>query len=165
MTQTPTIGRIVHVLLDPRSNNGSDVAPAIVTRVWNEGLINARVFTDTASSATVDSLTSCTLYQAEDDARAALSQLIENYKEANKGEGPELKHVAYAFWPAVPAAKPTPEPAEPAPADTPPAPRFDSQTGLPLESVPATLSESTPAADFAPTTGAETPHPFAGHDL
>lgn len=33
---TPSIGRVVHVLVAPVTNNGSDVAPATVTRVWEQ---------------------------------------------------------------------------------------------------------------------------------
>lgn len=29
------IGRIVHVFTDPGQNNGIDIAPAIITRVWS----------------------------------------------------------------------------------------------------------------------------------
>lgn len=32
-----TIGRIVRVFVDGRSNNGSDLCPAILTRVWGTG--------------------------------------------------------------------------------------------------------------------------------
>lgn len=42
----PSVGRIVHVVVDPRQNNGSDVAPAIVTRVWNDEMVNVRVLLD-----------------------------------------------------------------------------------------------------------------------
>lgn len=42
----PTIGRIVHVLADPKTNNGSDVAPAMITRVWSDTCINLRVIRD-----------------------------------------------------------------------------------------------------------------------
>lgn len=34
--QTASIGHIVHVLVDPAQNNGSDIAPGIVTRVWGD---------------------------------------------------------------------------------------------------------------------------------
>ena len=49
---TPTIGRIIHVLVDPIANNGADVAPAIITRVWGGGggapfvAINYRIIRD-----------------------------------------------------------------------------------------------------------------------
>lgn len=43
----PFVGRIVLVTVDPRQNNGSDVAPAVITRVWaGDDLINAKVLLD-----------------------------------------------------------------------------------------------------------------------
>ena len=42
----PTLGRIVHVLMDPAMNNGADIAPAIITRVWSDTTVNLRVLTD-----------------------------------------------------------------------------------------------------------------------
>lgn len=42
----PAVGRIVHVLVDPKVNNGSDVAPAIITRVWSDNCVNLRVMHD-----------------------------------------------------------------------------------------------------------------------
>lgn len=44
--QTANVGDVVHVVVDPRQNNGSDVAPAMVTRVWNDELVNVRVLLD-----------------------------------------------------------------------------------------------------------------------
>lgn len=32
----PTIGLIVHVLVDPAGNNGVDVATGLITRVWTD---------------------------------------------------------------------------------------------------------------------------------
>lgn len=46
MWQTPTIGRIVIVPVDPAVNNGATLAPAVITRVWNNELINVRVLLD-----------------------------------------------------------------------------------------------------------------------
>ena len=34
--QPATIGRVVHVLVNPNTNNGSDVAPALVVRAWGD---------------------------------------------------------------------------------------------------------------------------------
>ncbi|RCG19110.1 hypothetical protein DQ384_38180 [Sphaerisporangium album] len=97
--QQPTIGDMVHVLVDPAGNNGSDIAAGIVTRAWepikvnNRGervdrldpedlkeepgvrdawLINARVQYDTNQS---DWLTSLTLYADEDSARERFPDL------------------------------------------------------------------------------------------
>lgn len=46
----PSIGRIVHVSVDPASNNGSDVAAAIITRVWSKELVNIRILSDSAAN-------------------------------------------------------------------------------------------------------------------
>jgi hypothetical protein len=43
---TPTVGRIVLVPMDPAMNNGSDVAPAVITRVWDDGSVNVHVLPD-----------------------------------------------------------------------------------------------------------------------
>lgn len=43
---SPSVGRIVHVLMDPTMNNGADVAPAIITRVWSDTTVNLRVLAD-----------------------------------------------------------------------------------------------------------------------
>jgi hypothetical protein len=43
---TPSVGRVVHVLMDPKANNGADIAPAIITRVWSDSTINCRVLAD-----------------------------------------------------------------------------------------------------------------------
>ncbi len=44
--QLPSIGRIVHVHVDPATNNGSPVAPAIIVSVHSVDCINVRVFLD-----------------------------------------------------------------------------------------------------------------------
>lgn len=46
----PSVGRIVHAIVDPAMNNGSDVAPAIVTRVWSDTLVNVKVILDSAGA-------------------------------------------------------------------------------------------------------------------
>lgn len=45
-SQRPSAGRIVFVPIDPALNNGHDEAPAMVVRVWADGLINVRVMPD-----------------------------------------------------------------------------------------------------------------------
>ncbi|MEV4858937.1 hypothetical protein [Streptomyces ossamyceticus] len=42
----PSIGRIVHVAADPSMNNGADIAPAVITRVWSDTVVNVRVLLD-----------------------------------------------------------------------------------------------------------------------
>lgn len=44
--QKPSVGRIVHVLMDPTMNNGADIAPAIITRAWSDTTVNLRVLAD-----------------------------------------------------------------------------------------------------------------------
>ncbi len=44
--QQPGVGRIVHVSMDPTMNNGADMAPAIITRVWSDTTVNLRVLAD-----------------------------------------------------------------------------------------------------------------------
>jgi hypothetical protein len=47
----PSLGRIVIAQADPAFNNGSDAAPAIITRVWGDRgdgswTVNVRIFLD-----------------------------------------------------------------------------------------------------------------------
>ena len=92
-----SIGRIVHVLVDPAQNNGSDVAPALVVRVWGEphggtdGLerrqsVNVRVLGDNAESMW---LTSIELFDTRPRAEALA---------AAKPHNPQ-GYRAVAFWP------------------------------------------------------------------
>lgn len=53
----PSIGRIVLVLVEPQQNNGSDVAPAMITRVWNDTMINVKVLLDGPGDAWQGSVT------------------------------------------------------------------------------------------------------------
>ena len=55
----PTIGRIVIVPVDPARNNGADVAPAVITRVWNDTCINVRVLLDGPDTEWKTSLKLC----------------------------------------------------------------------------------------------------------
>lgn len=45
----PSIGRIVHVTGPAASANGVDIAPAIITRVWSDTMLNVTVFPDAAT--------------------------------------------------------------------------------------------------------------------
>lgn len=72
----PSLGRIVLTPVDPAINNGADVAPAVITRVWNDTTINVRVLLD---GHAIDWKTSVTLYD-----------------EPPTGD-PKVTH--YAFWP------------------------------------------------------------------
>jgi hypothetical protein len=42
----PSVGQVVLVPMDQAVNNGADVGPAIVSRVWSETSINVRVIED-----------------------------------------------------------------------------------------------------------------------
>lgn len=64
--QKPSLGRIVLAPVDPAINNGSDVAPALITRVWSGELVNVRVLLD---SDAVLWKTSVSLCADEDAAR------------------------------------------------------------------------------------------------
>ena len=72
----PSLGRVVLVSgLHPTTNNGSDTAPAVVTRVWSDSLVNVRVLLDgtdgTPSRTSVTLHDSYESYLAERDRRAA----------------------------------------------------------------------------------------------
>lgn len=45
----PSLGRIVLTYVDPTQNNGADVAPAVITRVWSDTVVNLRVLVDTGA--------------------------------------------------------------------------------------------------------------------
>jgi hypothetical protein len=44
--QTPSLGHIVLVAMDPASNNGAPTSPAVITRIWPNDLINVRALPD-----------------------------------------------------------------------------------------------------------------------
>lgn len=45
------MGRIVMVPMDPEGNNGATEAPAVITRVWSDTMVNVRIFGDNAVAA------------------------------------------------------------------------------------------------------------------
>ena len=74
MSQTPSVCRIVAVVGFEARNNGTDVAPAIITRVWGERpdgawTVNLRVFPDAGIERNA---TSILLWPDEDTARQAI---------------------------------------------------------------------------------------------
>ena len=94
----PSLGRTVHVRMDPRENNGADTAPAIITRVWAHEstdtrglpryLVNVRVLSDT--SANPELRTSVYLYEL----RPSDDELEEHYPTL------EARRIV-AFWPPM----------------------------------------------------------------
>ena len=73
MTQTPSLGRVVLVLVNPITNNGADAAPATVTRVWEQRpdgawLVNLKAHLDSPTSSKW--FTSVALFDTEKAARA-----------------------------------------------------------------------------------------------
>lgn len=84
---TPALGRIVHVFVDPARNNGSDVAPAVITRVWNEHGVNLKVLLDSPDNIWLTSVALC------DDREDA--EKVTSYRLADNGD----RIPAAAFWP------------------------------------------------------------------
>ncbi|WP_406324477.1 hypothetical protein [Streptomyces niveus] len=71
--QTPSLGRVVLVLVNPITNGGFDVAPATVVRVGAEhpdGTWTVNVKADLDASTTAKWLTSVRLHPDEETARA-----------------------------------------------------------------------------------------------
>lgn len=112
MAPVPSIGRIVHAVVDPAENNGADIAPAVIVRVWpspdpdaapNAGYVNARVLLDGHDTPWI---TSVHLYESEETARAAVA------------EHPQLAG-RVLFWPPrtggpiLAQSPPEPEPVDP----------------------------------------------------
>jgi hypothetical protein len=72
MSQTPTVGRIVLAVGFKAQANGTDVAPAIITRVWSQRddgawCVNAKLFRDASSC---EDVTSAYLFDDEEAARS-----------------------------------------------------------------------------------------------
>ena len=88
--QKPSLGRIVLVTVDPHSNNGSDVAPAVITRVWSDSMINVRVLRDGVDVAW---MTSITLHQTREE--------LDDAGDAREAAAPHLAGTVYhaAYWP------------------------------------------------------------------
>lgn len=102
IAQAEALGRIVHVLVHPTLNNGSDVAPAVITRVWGQAhdgtqLVNLRVWLD-GTNHSHEWATSRHLHADEASARKAhgdqLALLVGFDDEHPIGVS------AHAFWPA-----------------------------------------------------------------
>lgn len=89
----PTLGRAVQVLVDPALNNGADVAPAVVVRVWSVGpessTVNLRCFLDSATAQGAEWATSRYLWPDEATARA------------QQDSTPSGCVSVHAFWPTL----------------------------------------------------------------
>lgn len=78
--QKPSLGRIVHAVVDPRINNDDDVAMAFITRVRNvdgEDRVNLRVLLDTGA-----------------DIRLTNVKVFDSRPDSDETEGQRV-----AFWP------------------------------------------------------------------
>ena len=76
----PSVGRIVHVIVDPKDNNGSDVAAAVITRVWSDECVNIRILHDGPTvppegSWRQDWMTSIRLFESREAADAAHAEM------------------------------------------------------------------------------------------
>jgi hypothetical protein len=63
----PSLGRIVIAFVHPTKNNGTDVCPAIITRVWSDTMVNIRTIND---SNNMEHKASVRLFDTEEEARA-----------------------------------------------------------------------------------------------
>jgi hypothetical protein len=63
----PSLGRIVIAFVHPTKNNGTDVCPAVITRVWGDNTVNIRTLND---SNNLEWKTSVRLFDTEEEARA-----------------------------------------------------------------------------------------------
>jgi hypothetical protein len=94
--QTPSLGRIVLARTDPTTNNGADVCPALITRVWGPAAagghewvtVNLKLFRD--GNNDVASVTSARLFA---DEPAAASWAAEQDPPVVGGEP------GVAYWP------------------------------------------------------------------
>lgn len=91
---TPSIGRIVHIIVDPKHNNGSDVAAAQITRAFSDTCVNLRITYDgpvLPEGGRQDWRTSVPLYESREALEAANAQMV-----MTGGARPPLFG---AFWP------------------------------------------------------------------
>lgn len=76
MSKKVTMGDMVHTVVDPRMNNGEDVAPAIITRVNKvdgEERLNLRVLLDTGADQRFSNVQFTTTRPSEDDEDVAMT--------------------------------------------------------------------------------------------
>ena len=89
--QKPSLGRVVIALVDPATNNGADEAPAIITRVWSDTIVNARVLLDGDQTPWK---TSISLHPDREAVDAARSKVAED-----SGIALSAVRMHAAFWP------------------------------------------------------------------
>lgn len=105
--QKPEIGLTVHVLVDPAVNNGSDTAPATITRVWSDTCVNLRVQYDGPPNLTEDYrrpewLSSWSLHESREALEAHAAERQAAVAAATTpGVEPAKVQLFGAFWPAL----------------------------------------------------------------
>jgi hypothetical protein len=93
MAPKPAVGRIVHAVVDPTENNAGDIAPAIITRVWSDVLVNIRVLLDADPGDQRSAL-------GEWRTSVPLAESREALDEAHRAQwGTEDAATFGAFWP------------------------------------------------------------------
>lgn len=80
----PTVGRTVLVMGGAAVSNGTDVAPGVITRVWNEGLVNVTISPDGSNQP-----------------RSATSVTLVHDETAARERAGEHTTVPVAFWPTI----------------------------------------------------------------
>lgn len=97
--QKPSAGRVVHVLVDPKVNNGSDVAPAEITRVWSDTCVNLRITYDGPSvppEGRQDWMTSMSLHESREALEEHRAQRQAELDAISPGQAVAMHG---AFWP------------------------------------------------------------------
>jgi hypothetical protein len=108
----PAVGAPIFVRLEPETNNGSDLAPGIITRVWEHGhdaggreryLVNYRIFEDGNNVSWITS-----------------GQYYKDAETANDAYDGNDAPARFACWPPDAADTAPPVPATPEPSAPPP---------------------------------------------
>ncbi len=81
-------GRIVHVIVDPAVNGGDDTAPAVITRVWSDELVNVRLLLDSEP-----------VFHGPQGERRTSVPLRESREALSEGLGEGQPATFGAFWP------------------------------------------------------------------
>lgn len=86
----PAVGRTLHIFAHPGENNGADHAPATITRVWSDTLVNVHVMPDGHNCYW---RTSVEVFPSREAAEAKRLEMVEAGLWA-------ANHVPlYAYWP------------------------------------------------------------------